>query len=59
VRASRLIVSELSIAGVKFAMDLRGYRGGIPRQPLLPLAEEQKRRVTEFIYSLEPQAARA
>lgn len=59
VKASRLIVSELSIAGVKFAMDLRGYRGGAPRRPLLPLQEEQKKRVTEFVHSLERQVARA
>lgn len=59
VSASRLLVSELGIAGVKFAMDARGYRGGVPRRPLLPLQEEQKRRVTEFLHSLEPQVARA
>jgi len=41
-RASKLIVSELGIAGVKHAMDQRGYRGGIPRLPLQPLHDEQK-----------------
>jgi 4-hydroxy-2-oxoglutarate aldolase len=59
VNASRLLVSELGIAGLKFAMDARGYLGGVPRRPLLPLQEEQKKRVTEFIQSLEPQVARA
>jgi 4-hydroxy-2-oxoglutarate aldolase len=58
-RASKLIVSELSIAGVKHAMDQRGYRGGIPRLPLLPLHHEQKKRLTEFLASLEPAAVRA
>jgi 4-hydroxy-2-oxoglutarate aldolase len=58
-RASKLIVSELSIAGVKYAMDQRGYRGGIPRLPLLPLHDEQKKRLTEFLASLEPAAVRA
>ena len=33
VRASKTIVSELGIAGVKFVMDQRGYRGGHPRLP--------------------------
>jgi 4-hydroxy-2-oxoglutarate aldolase len=58
VRASKLIVSELSIAGVKHAMDQRGYRGGIPRPPLLPLHHEQKKRLTDFLATLEPAAVR-
>jgi 4-hydroxy-2-oxoglutarate aldolase len=40
--ASKLIVSQNGIPGVKCAMDQAGYRGGIPRQPLLPLHEEQR-----------------
>jgi 4-hydroxy-2-oxoglutarate aldolase len=40
--ASKLIVSQNGIPGVKYAMDQAGYRGGIPRQPLLPLHEEQR-----------------
>ena len=59
VRASKLIVSELSIAGVKYAMDQRGYRGGIPRPPLLPLHHEQKKRLTDLLSALEPATARA
>lgn len=58
-RASKIIVSESSIAGVKFVMDQRGYRGGIPRPPLLPLHQEQKKRLAEFLVTLEPATARA
>jgi len=58
-RASKLIVSEMSIAGVKHAMDERGYRGGIPRLPLQPLKEEQKKRLSDLLASLEPATARA
>jgi len=43
--ASRRIVSENGIAGVKYVMDLRGYYGGAPRLPLLPLTEEKKREI--------------
>ena len=57
-RASKLIVSEMGIAGVKHAMDQRGYRGGLPRLPLLPLQHEQKKRVNDFLATLEPAAAR-
>jgi 4-hydroxy-2-oxoglutarate aldolase len=58
-RASKLIVSELGLTGVKYVMDQRGYRGGIPRLPLLPLQPEQKTRLSEFIATLEPAVAKA
>ncbi len=58
-RASKLIVSELGLTGVKYAMDQRGYRGGLPRLPLLPLHDEQKKRLSEFLRTLEPAAVRA
>jgi 4-hydroxy-2-oxoglutarate aldolase len=59
LRASKLIVSELGIPGVKFVMDQRGYHGGAPRLPLLPLADAAKRRVLELLATFEPAAARA
>ncbi len=40
--ATRRIVSELGIPAVKYAMDLNGYYGGLPRMPLLPLTATQK-----------------
>jgi 4-hydroxy-2-oxoglutarate aldolase len=58
-KASKAIVSECGIAGVKFVMDIRGYRGGLPRLPLQPLAEEQKKRLREMIMLLEPATARS
>jgi len=59
VKASKLIVSEAGIAGVKFVMDQRGYRGGIPRPPLLPLTDEVKKRLIALLAALEPAVARA
>ena len=59
LRASKLIVSEAGIAGVKYVMDQRGYRGSIPRLPLLPLHHEQKKRLNEFLVTLEPATVRA
>jgi 4-hydroxy-2-oxoglutarate aldolase len=58
-RASKLIVSELGLTGVKYVMDQRGYRGGLPRLPLLPLHGEQKKRLSELLATLEPATARA
>jgi 4-hydroxy-2-oxoglutarate aldolase len=59
VRASKRIVSEMGIAGLKHVMDQRGYRGGHPRLPLLPLQHEQKKRLNEFLATLEPAVAKA
>lgn len=59
LRASKLVVSECGIAGVKYTMDQRGYRGGLPRLPLLPLKDEQKKRVNALLETLEPAAMRA
>ena len=59
LRASKLVVSECGIAGVKYVMDQRGYRGGVPRLPLLPLKDEQKKRVNALLEALEAAAMRA
>jgi 4-hydroxy-2-oxoglutarate aldolase len=59
LRASKLIVSEMGIPGVKFVMDQRGYRGGLPRLPLQPVSDAGKRRILELLATLEPAAARA
>jgi dihydrodipicolinate synthase/N-acetylneuraminate lyase len=40
--AARKVVSELGVPGVKYAMDLNGYYGGLPRLPLLPLSAVEK-----------------
>ncbi|HET8923430.1 MAG TPA: dihydrodipicolinate synthase family protein [Candidatus Acidoferrum sp.] len=58
-RASKAIVSELGIAGVKYVMDQRVYRGGEPRSPLRPLHHEEKKRLSELLATLEPAAVRA
>jgi 4-hydroxy-2-oxoglutarate aldolase len=57
--ASKVIVSEGGIAGVKHAMDLRGYHGGLPRLPLLPLADAKKAHIAQLLAQFEPTAARA
>ncbi|HEY6945642.1 MAG TPA: dihydrodipicolinate synthase family protein [Candidatus Acidoferrum sp.] len=57
--ASKLIVSECGIAGVKYVMDQRGYRGGLPRLPLFPLKDEQKKSLTALLETFEPAAMRA
>ena len=39
------IVSEMGIAGVKYAADLNGFYGGNPRLPLLPLTATQRHEI--------------
>jgi 4-hydroxy-2-oxoglutarate aldolase len=39
------ISGAYGVAGVKAAMDLAGYVGGIPRRPLLALSDEEKARL--------------
>jgi 4-hydroxy-2-oxoglutarate aldolase len=56
--ASRAIVSDAGIPGVKYAMDLRGYHGGICRRPLLPVPEEKKQPIAAVLSQLHPVAAR-
>ena len=61
--ASKIIVAQGGIPGVKYAMDLGGYRGGVPREPLLPASEEQKRAIRDVVANLDahdlaPKAAR-
>lgn len=51
--ASKLIVSQGGIPGVKYAMDLGGYRGGLPREPLLPPSEEQKNAMRNLMAKLD------
>jgi 4-hydroxy-2-oxoglutarate aldolase len=42
VEASRRVAGEFGISGLKYACDLNGYFGGVPRIPLLPLNAEEK-----------------
>ncbi|HEX4379000.1 MAG TPA: dihydrodipicolinate synthase family protein [Candidatus Acidoferrum sp.] len=59
LKAGKVIQSEHAIAGIKFAMDQRGYHGGVPRSPLVPLPDAYKQRVLETLHTLEPAAVRA
>ena len=51
-RAAQRIVSELSIPGVKYAMDYNGYYGGPPRLPLLTLAADSKAEIEQLLENI-------
>jgi len=42
VQASRVVTGKFGMPGIKYACDLNGYYGGVPRIPLLPLTAEQQ-----------------
>ena len=48
-KAAQRIVGELSIPGVKYAMDFNGYFGGGARLPLLPLTAEAKAEIEKLL----------
>jgi 4-hydroxy-2-oxoglutarate aldolase len=54
IPATVRIVGAMGVAGVKYAMDRRGYYGGPVRGPLLPLGEAQKKEVDSLMASLAP-----
>jgi 4-hydroxy-2-oxoglutarate aldolase len=41
LKANNLISGKYGVVGVKAAMNMAGYKGGVTRKPLLPLSEEQ------------------
>jgi 4-hydroxy-2-oxoglutarate aldolase len=55
--ASKKLVRQLGIPGVKAAMDFRGYYGGPVRGPLTPLNAAQKREVETLVNSMVATAA--
>jgi 4-hydroxy-2-oxoglutarate aldolase len=49
--ATKRVVSELGIPAIKYAMDLNGYYGGLPRLPLLPPTQAQKAEIEAMMNS--------
>jgi dihydrodipicolinate synthase/N-acetylneuraminate lyase len=48
-KAAVRIVGELSVSGVKYAMDFNGMYGGPPRLPLLPLTADKKAEIEQLL----------
>lgn len=47
------IIQKHGIPGAKYALDLLGYHGGLPRPPLLPLEEKEKRDIEKILSELD------
>ncbi|MDT8068168.1 MAG: dihydrodipicolinate synthase family protein [Terriglobia bacterium] len=52
-KAATRVVGELSVPGVKYAMDLNGYYGGNGRLPLLPLSGEVKQEIERLMENIK------
>lgn len=47
------IIQTYGIPGAKYALDILGYHGGLPRPPLLPLEEKGKRDIEKILKELD------
>jgi 4-hydroxy-2-oxoglutarate aldolase len=45
VDSARVVTGKYGVPGLKYACDLNGYYGGVPRIPLLPLTADEKAEV--------------
>jgi 4-hydroxy-2-oxoglutarate aldolase len=52
VPLNRAVVPAYGIAGLKYALDLQGYFGGLPRLPLLPVSDKGKAEIETLIKNL-------
>jgi 4-hydroxy-2-oxoglutarate aldolase len=50
--AAAAVTSRYGVPGLKYAMDLRGYFGGSPRLPLLPVGEEPRARIAKAFHGV-------
>ena len=51
--AARRVGAEMGVPGLKYALDLNGYYGGMARMPLLPLTGEQKTEIDQLMADLK------
>ena len=52
-RAARLVTVKYGIPGLKYAMDLNGYYGGIPRLPLVPIGADARKEIEAAFQGLQ------
>ncbi len=51
--AARAVTTQFGVPGLKAAMDMRGYVGGYPRLPLLPLGANQRAELEKILRDAE------
>ncbi|MBN1302545.1 MAG: dihydrodipicolinate synthase family protein [Melioribacteraceae bacterium] len=49
LKINKLVTSQFGVAGLKYAMDMLGYYGGLPRKPLQPLTNKERELMNEIL----------
>ncbi|MBN2636296.1 MAG: dihydrodipicolinate synthase family protein [Prolixibacteraceae bacterium] len=52
IKTNKSVSGSGGVAAVKYAMDLAGLNGGDPRLPLLPLGDESKKKIKDYLKSV-------
>lgn len=52
LRLNNLVTGKYGVAGLKAALDLIGYFGGLPRRPILPVGEKEKEEIRSALEEL-------
>lgn len=52
-KVEAMVVRPYGVGAIKYALDLRGYRGGLGRSPLLPPDDAAKQRIQDAVALLE------
>lgn len=53
LRAAQLVTVKYGVPGLKYAMDLNGYYGGLPRLPLTAITPEAKKEIEQAFEGLK------
>ena len=49
IQLNKTVSGSGGVAAVKYAMDLAGLYGGNPRLPLLPLSEDVRKKIEDYL----------
>lgn len=49
MRLNRAVTAQYGVPALKFALDQLGYYGGPPRNPLLPLTDQEEEEIVELL----------
>lgn len=52
IKTNKSVSGSGGVAAVKYTMDLAGLNGGNPRLPLLPLGDENKKKIKDYLKSV-------
>jgi len=53
LKLNNLVTGKYGVAGLKAALDLIGYFGGLPRRPILPVGEKEKEEIRVALKELD------